>query len=124
MRPKKAKLVGVVCLGIASLALSCSEVLKSPPPREEVEGLLRQEAATMKQEGEADVNPALGVVVTWMIESVTVREQPDNEAHPWAGTIHFVIESKTQELGQTATDQFERTYDYLWDHETDKWVMQ
>lgn len=107
-----------------SFLVSCSDVLKSVPSRGEVDGLLRQEAETLKREGEADVNPALGVQVTWNIEDVTVCEQPDNEAHPWAGNIRFTIESRTPELDGTATERFERSYDYVWDYENDRWVMQ
>lgn len=120
----RSKLVVALCFGLASSLVSCSDVLKSVPSRGEVDGLLRQEAETLKREGEADVNPALGVQVTWNIEDVTVREQPDNEAHPWAGNIRFTIESRTPELDGTATERFERSYDYVWDYENDRWVMQ
>lgn len=77
----------------------------------------------MKSEGESDLNPSLGVTVTWTIQSVDVREQAGNEAEPWAGTIRFMIESKTPELDGTATERFERTYDYVWDLETERWAM-
>lgn len=77
----------------------------------------------MKREGESDVNPSLGVTVNWSIESVDVREQPNNEAEPWAGTIRFVIESKTPELDGTTTERFERSYDYVWELENERWAM-
>ena len=104
-------------------AASCSNGAKDPPPREHVEPLLQQEADTMKREGESDVNPSLGVTVTWTVQSVDVREQPGNEAEPWAGTIRFVIESKTPELDGTATERFERSYDYVWELEGERWAM-
>ena len=106
------------------LALSCSTDKSEAPPREEVEALLRQEAEKMKREGESDVNPALGVTVTWTIESVEVRPRAGNEAQPWAGTIRFVIESRTPELDGTATDRFERSYDYVWEAQSASWIMQ
>ena len=77
----------------------------------------------MKREGESDVNPSLGVTVTWTVQSVDIREQPQNEAEPWAGTIRFVIESKTPELDGTATERFERSYDYVWELEAERWAM-
>ena len=77
----------------------------------------------MKREGESDINPALGVTVVWNIRSVEIREQPTNEAEPWAGTIHFLIESKTPELDGTATEKFERSYDYVWELESERWAM-
>ena len=103
---------------------SCSDGKKDPPPREQVEPLLQQEADTMKREGESDVNPSLGVTVTWTVQSVDIREQPENEAEPWAGTIRFVIESKTPELDGTLTERFERSYDYVWELERERWAMQ
>jgi hypothetical protein len=113
------------CILVASLALmaSCSDGKKDPPPRDHVAPLLQQEAETMKREGESDVNPSLGVTVTWTVQSVDIREQPNNEAEPWAGTIRFVIESKTPELDGTATERFERSYDYVWELESERWAM-
>ena len=102
---------------------SCSDAQKEAPSREQVAPLLQQEAENMKSEGESDVNPALGVSVSWTVQSVNVREQAGNEAEPWAGTIEFVIESKTPELDGTATDRFERSYDYVWEVEAERWAM-
>ena len=112
-----------LALVVVALVSSCSVGKKDPPPRDEVEPLLRQEAESMKREGESDVNPSLGVTVTWTIRSIDIREQPANEAEPWAGTIHFTIESKTPELDGTATEQFERSYDYVWELEAERWAM-
>ena len=103
---------------------ACSAVLEQPPPRAEVEALLKQEAETEKQRSEADVNPALGVKISWAIQAVEVREQAGNETHPWAGTIHFLVESKTPDGDGTATERFEKAYEYLWDMEKDAWVPQ
>ena len=107
----------------SALGLSCSDGKKDPPPREHVAPLLQQEADTMKSEGESDVNPSLGVTVTWTVQSVDIRPQAENEAEPWAGTIRFVIESKTPELDGTATERFERSYDYVWELESERWAM-
>lgn len=106
-----------------ALMVACSGAEKDPPPRDHVAPLLQQEAETMKREGESDVNPSLGVTVSWTIQSVDIREQPGNEAEPWAGTIRFLIESKTPELDGTATERFERSYDYVWELENERWAM-
>ncbi len=85
--------------------------------------LLKQEAESMKREGEADVNPALGVTVTWTIQSVEVRPQEGNEVEPWAGTIRFLIESEIPDVDGVATERFERSYDYDYILESATWVM-
>lgn len=110
-------------LGLVFLT-SCSDGKKDPPTREHVESLLQQEADTMKREGESDVNPSLGVTITWTVQSVDIREQPKNDAEPWAGTIRFVIESKTPELDGTVTERFDRSYDYVWELANERWAMQ
>jgi hypothetical protein len=107
---------------LAALA-ACSELSKkAPPPQAEVESLLRQRAETEKKEAEADVNPALGVTITWTIQAVEVRPQPGNDANPSAGTIRFLIESQTPELDGVATERFDRSYDYVWDAATSAWM--
>jgi hypothetical protein len=106
----------------AALLVSCSEAKKAPPPQAEVEALLQQRAETEKREAEADVNPNLGVKVTWTIQSVEVRPQPANEAEPYLGTIKFVIESQTPELDGVATERLERSYEYAWDSATGAWL--
>jgi hypothetical protein len=113
---------GAALLSIVFIA-SCSEGKKDAPSREHVASLLQQEAETMKREGESDVNPSLGVSVSWSVQSVEIREQAGNEAEPWAGTIAFIIESKTPELDGTATERFERSYDYVWELEAERWAM-
>ena len=123
MRSKTAfRTLCTFTLGLVFLT-SCSEGKKDPPARDYVEPLLKEEADTMKREGESDVNPSLGVTITWMVQSVDVREQLENEAEPWAGTIRFVIESETPELDGTVTERFERTYDYVWELEYERWAM-
>lgn len=123
MRSKTAfRTLCTFALGLVFLT-SCSGSKKDPPSREQVELLLQQEADTMKSEGESDVNPSLGVTVTWTIQSVDLREQLENEAEPWAGTIRFLIESETPDLDGTAIERFERSYDYVWELEHERWAM-
>jgi hypothetical protein len=105
-----------------SFLLSCSDAKKAAPPQPEVEALLKQRAETEKREAEADVNPNLGVKVTWTIQSVEVRPQPANEAEPYVGTIKFLIESQTPELDGVATERLERSYEYVWDAATGAWI--
>jgi hypothetical protein len=106
-----------------SLLPACSKEKKAAvPPQAEVEALLKQRAETEKREAEADVNPNLGVKVTWTIRSVEVRPQPGNEAEPYLGTIQFVIESQTPELDGVATERLERAYQYTWDPATSSWL--
>lgn len=113
----------VVLLVLVSFA-SCGVMKKSPPPQADVEALLKQQAEKEKREAEADVNPKLGVKITWTIQSVEVRPQPGNEAQPYAGTIRFLVESKTPELDGVATERFDKAYEYLWDLEKAAWVPQ
>jgi hypothetical protein len=113
----------LLALLAAPLLAFCSQLKKAaPPPQAEVEALLRQRAETEKREAEADVNPNLGVKVTWTIQSVEVRPQPANEAEPYLGTIKFVIESQTPELDGVATERLERSYEYAWDSATGSWL--
>jgi hypothetical protein len=107
------------------LAVSCKEILKKdPPPQAEVEALLKQAAEEEKRQAEADVNPNLGVKVTWTIQSVEVRPQPDNDAEPYVGNVRYIIESETPELDGVATERLERNYVYVWNAESATWIPQ
>ena len=119
-----SKALYVLTVGLTVCVLgSCSGKGKSAPPREEVEPLLQQEAKSMKQEGE-QVDPSLGVKITWEIQSVEVREQLEDESYPWAGTIRYLIQSEASEYdGSTETEQFEKTFDYVWDMATERWIV-
>jgi hypothetical protein len=114
--------VPVIVLAVYALS-ACSGGGKDAPPREELETLLKQEAEIMKQEGE-QVDPSLGVTITWEIQSVEVRERPEDDMYPWAGTIRYVIRSEAKEYdGSTETEQFDRAFDYVWDLATDRWIV-
>jgi hypothetical protein len=111
----------LILLVLAALA-ACSDAKKEAPPQADVESLLRERAEKEKREAEADVNPALGVTITWTIQEVQVRPQPGNDAQPYAGTIRFLIESQTPELDGVATERFDRSYEYVWDASTGAWM--
>ena len=112
-------MVGLILFASAS----CGQKAKEPPPREDVEKLLRQEADVLKQEGE-QVDPSLGVEITWDIQSVEVREQTGEESRNWLGTIRFLIESEHTEYdGSKATQTFEKEFDYVWDVEGERWII-
>jgi hypothetical protein len=119
---RKPLSVLVIILAVHALG-ACSGKGKDAPPREEIEALLKQEAESMKQEGE-QVDPSLGVKITWEIQSIEVREQPENELYPWVGTIRYVIKSEAKEYdGSTETEQFDKAFDYVWDLATDRWIV-
>jgi hypothetical protein len=119
---RKALFVLVVVLAVHALS-ACSGLGKDAPPREEVQALLEEEAKSMKQEGE-QVDPSLGVKITWEIQSIEVREQPEDDLYPWAGTIRYVIKSEAKEYdGSTETEQFEKAFEYVWDTATERWIV-
>jgi hypothetical protein len=112
-------IVGLVLLAFAS----CGSKAKDPPPREDVEKLLREEADVLKHEGE-QVDPSLGVDITWDIQAVEVREQTSEESRSWVGTIRFLIKSEHAEYdGSKATQTFEKEFDYVWDVESERWII-
>jgi len=88
-----------------------------------VTALLRQEAESLKSDGE-DVDPTLGVKIIWEIEGVDIREQPGDEVEPWAGTIRFAITSLTPEYdGTTTKETFNKEFDYVFDLVAKRWLM-
>ena len=111
--------VGLILFASAS----CGQKAKEPPPRQDVEMLLRQEADVLKHEGE-QVDPSLGVEITWDIQSVEVREQSSEESSTWVGTIRFLIKSEHSEYdGSKATQTFDKEFDYVWDLEGERWII-
>ncbi len=113
-------MVFVALLGMSA----CSDpAAPEPPSREEVLELLQLEAESLKSEGE-DIDPTLGVEITWRIEAVELREQPGDEVEPWAGTIRFEITSLTSEYdGSIDSQKFTKEFDYVFDLGTKRWIM-
>ena len=105
-------------------AVSCAEDKpEPPPPRETVLPLLRQEAESLKRDGE-DISPKLEVDMTWEIGLVDVWEQPGNETLPWAGNIHVTIVARINELDDYITEKTEMDFDYAWDMYREEWLAQ
>jgi len=94
------------------------------PKKDAVLPLLQKEADTLKTDGEK-VDPSLGVQSTWTIEGVEVREQPKNEANPYAGTVRFKILTRTKDFdGSTQNDQVTKQFDFVWSAVLSKWIFQ
>ncbi len=111
-------------LGAALLAsLACGRGKLGGLQKETVLALLQQEAQSLKADGEK-VNPELGVKTTWNIEGVEVREQPNDESRPWAGTIRFKIQSQMREVdGTKLNSEFEKRFDYVYSTALKKWII-
>jgi hypothetical protein len=112
--------VGCGIVATALLAAACGSGGPKAPSRDTVLGLLRQEAASMKKDGEK-VDPSLGVTATWNIESVDVTERPGDKEKPWAGTVKFRIEARTRDAGESHTDRIDKTFSYVFDAASGKW---
>ena len=112
-------------LGVALLAsLACGRGKSDSLKKETVLALLQQEAQSLKADGEK-VNPDLGVKTIWNIEGVDVREQPNDESRPWAGTIRFKIQSQMREVdGTKLNNEFEKRFDYVYSTVLKKWIIQ
>jgi hypothetical protein len=121
MTPWSRALAAAVTLLI--VAVACGKSAPPPPTREEVLALLRQEAESLKKEGER-VDPALGVATTWKIEAVEVSQRPGDAPKPWNGAIRFGIESRSRDPdGSKTTDRFEKTFQYAFDAASGRWQM-
>ena len=109
--------------GALVAALACGRGKSDSLKKETVLALLQQEAQSLKADGEK-VNPDLGVKTTWNIEGVDVREQPNDENRPWAGTIRFKIQSQMREVdGTKLTNEFEKRFDYAYSTALKKWII-
>jgi hypothetical protein len=114
-----ACLTAVAC--VAAL-LGCSRKEKGTS-REVVLPLLQREAESLKADGEK-VDPALQVKSVWNIEGVDVREQPNDAASPWAGSIRFRIKTETRDFdGSAITDEAEKRFDYVFSAALGKWII-
>ena len=122
---RRGRTAGVVILAAALTALAaCGPRAPEIPGREVVTPLLRQEADTLKGDGER-LDPVLLVKATWTIEGIDVTERPDDPERPWAGSIRFRIRSVMRdEQGVVTTDEFERRFDYLYTLSLQRWVFQ
>ena len=116
---------GVVILAAALAGLAaCGPKAPDIPGREVVTPLLRQEADTLKGDGER-LDPVLLVKATWTIEGIDVTERPDDPDRPWAGSIRFRIRSVMRdEQGVVTTDEFERRFDHVFNATLGRWVFQ
>jgi len=109
------------CLALVLLLLGACKTGLMGPSKEAVTQLLQQEAQALKANGEK-LDPSLGVKATWTIVSVDVREQKDAD-RPWAGTIHFKIESRMKDVdGSDQTQTFEKKYEYVYTNTTKQWL--
>ena len=116
-------LVAAVMVLAAALLGACGMVGDGAPSQETVLSLLREEAQKMKADGEK-LDPAFGVRANWEIEDVQVQKPSNAEGPPWRGTIRFKITSRAREPdGTTSTEEFEKSFDYIWDTDLDAWTV-
>lgn len=121
-QPRTNAAIVPIVLGAALLG-SCGMIGDDAPAQETVLSLLRQEAQELKAEGET-LDPAFGVTANWEIEDVQVRKPSNENGPPWHGTIRFTITSRVNEPdGTTSTEEFVRTFEYLWDTDLDGWTV-
>jgi hypothetical protein len=114
----------LLCIPLMALAFGGCKTRLLGPSKEALQALLQQEAQSLKTDGEK-INPELGVKSVWNIESVEVREQPDNADQPWVGTIKFKIESKIREVdGSEVSQQFEKRFEYVYSDTLKRWIIQ
>jgi hypothetical protein len=99
----------------------CSSPAKGPG-RDVLVAQLQQEAAALKAANE-NQDTSLGVSTTWVIESVEVVEQPDNEAAPWVGTVRFKIKAETRDMGSIQEDEYDKEFAYVFNPTLQKWVF-
>ena len=108
-------------VALALAVAACGGLMKPKHSRESVTPALQKEAESMKADGEK--MPDLGVKAIWHIEGVDVREQPGNEKQPFAGTVRFRIESRTQDFDGPKSRSFPKQYNYVFNAETARWQM-
>jgi hypothetical protein len=109
-------------LVVVALIAACSKKAEGPK-REAVLPLLQKEAEQLKADGEKMSSPELGVKSTWTVEAVDVREQPNDETNPWAGTVKVKIVTATKDYdGSQQFDQSERRFEYVWSAALGRWV--
>jgi hypothetical protein len=109
----------------ASVAVGCSAIKSDKPSREAALEGLKQEAQSLKTDGEK-VDPSLDMKATWNIEGVDVREQPNDESRPWAGTIRFRIDTTMRDIVEhrNVTQSIQKKFDYVYDVGMKRWIIQ
>jgi hypothetical protein len=113
----------LICISLILLGLACKTKLTGPS-KEALQALLQQEAQSLKADGEK-INPDLGVKSIWTIQSVEVREQPNNADQPWVGTIQFKIESRIREVdGSDVSQHFDKRFEYVYSDTLKRWIIQ
>jgi hypothetical protein len=113
-----------VCIPLILLVFGGCKTKLTGPSKEALQALLQQEAQSLKTDGEK-INPELGVKSTWTIQSVEVREQPNNPDQPWVGTINFKIESRIRDVdGSDQAQQFDKRFEYVYNETLKRWIIQ
>jgi hypothetical protein len=116
--------VGALAVVLAVVGGGCGTGGPKGPTREAVTASLRQEAESLKQDGEK-LDPVLRVTATWTVVALDVNERPDDPDHPWSGTIRFKITSDTKDTdGKVQRDEFDKRFDYLYAASVNRWIFQ
>jgi hypothetical protein len=122
--PRTCRSVASAVLLTALALLACGKKEPPPPSREQVTALLRQEAQSMKAEGEK-LDPSLGVKTRWEIAAVDVRENAADKERPYTGRVRFKITTTTQDAATgPVTDEKEKVFRYAFSTARNRWEMQ
>jgi hypothetical protein len=114
------RLATVVAVALG-LGLGCSGTKDTAAAKDQLLAELRKEAQSLKANGEK-ADPRLPVQSTWTLVDAQVKDQPDNIVFPYKGTVRFRIVTRTRDVdGSVATDQFEKSFDYMYDPKAKKW---
>ena len=106
---------------VAGFGLACSGKKDAGVTKDKLLAELRLEAQSLKVNGEK-VDPKLPLQTTWTMVDAQIKDQPDNIVFPYKGTVRFKIETKTRDVdGSVTTDQFEKSFDYMYDPKAKKW---
>jgi hypothetical protein len=117
------RLLWIVMAGLVWPLVDCSRPQPKGPSKDVLLAQLQQEAADLKKGGE-DVNPSIGVKVTWTIEGVDMRERAGDKDFPWGGTIRFQIRSQSREPdGSVTSDAFLKRFDYRYSTALNRWII-
>jgi hypothetical protein len=110
------------CLALVfAFGAACSSKQNDAVTREQLLAQLRLEAQSLKTDGEK-ADPKMPIRSTWNLVDAQLKDQPDNPVFPYKGTVRFRIETRTKDVdGSVATDQFEKSFDYMYDPKLKKW---